>query len=30
MAVTLDIYSHAVPAMQEDATERVAALWTAR
>jgi integrase len=30
IAVTLDIYSHAVPAMQEDAAERVAALWTAR
>jgi integrase len=30
VAITLDIYSHAVPAMQEDAAERVAALWTAR
>ncbi len=26
IAITLDIYSHAIPAMQEDAAERVAAL----
>jgi integrase len=27
VAITLDVYSHAVPAMQEDAAERVAALF---
>jgi hypothetical protein len=26
LRITLDIYSHAIPAMQEDAAERVAAL----
>ena len=26
IAIALDIYSHAIPAMQEDAAERVAAL----
>jgi integrase len=26
IAITLDVYSHAVPAMQEDAAESVAAL----
>ncbi|HSD76329.1 MAG TPA: site-specific integrase, partial [Solirubrobacteraceae bacterium] len=30
VAITLDVYSHAVPAMQEDAAERVAALFAAR
>ena len=29
VAITLDVYSHAVPAMQEDAAERVASLFTA-
>jgi integrase len=29
IAITLDVYSHAVPAMQEDAAERVAALFGA-
>jgi integrase len=26
IAITLDIYSHAIPAMQEDAAEKIAAL----
>jgi integrase len=26
IAITLDIYSHAIPAMQEDAAENIAAL----
>ena len=29
IAITLDVYSHAVPAMQDDAAERVAALFGA-
>jgi len=28
-SITLDVYSHVVPAMQEDAAERVAALFGA-
>jgi integrase len=27
IAITLDVYSHVVPAMQQDAAERVAALF---
>jgi integrase len=30
IAITLDVYSHVVPAMQQDAAERVAALFAER
>ena len=29
ISITLDVYSHAIPAMHEDATDRVAALFSA-